>query len=553
MKNKFTVMESEENTVLEVIEELGFLHNNLVDDVENKTDLYGDHKGSWQGLSKPTLSDEGMRATVEKINEVDLPTINEQITDINTFKEINMNSQPINILFLGGKNDGSEDIGIIINQYTEKFALYLPPGIYKVSTPIVLKNSLFGGGFSRHRVVNNNFTWLVSDISEGSLITIPTNVKIDAMSIQDLSIQLNGVEDGIHYNSERLLMTSIKNVSIIDVSKKGIHVNPKAGVTRSVTGENLVIIGKAYQSSCGIYISDKGYDCRFTNVEIMGTKEGIITYEIVYGSTLHIWTGSMSGQDNGTWWQGTVGIRAIGKAIARFTNIYLDSCFILFVCENDGRIIVDNLLYWEDKSMIGCTRYDGSLTWTKDCSCKDNVIINSGTINLGERLTHINSSNTFKTNVKYITDRTMNDSNWKGFPFFDEVIEYDDKANSEALTYYKHVATVVMKTHGICEFNISMEGGQSVDILVNKKFDSETPIITGKLVGAKHEIYYKKEGDFIKFYIKVASSHSYQIKLKKYYGLRLLNVGALLKNDRSKYTLTEKLTDESGLSLITVS
>ena len=36
-----------------------------------KTDLNGDHKGSWQGLKKPTMSEEGLRATVE-IMKVDL-------------------------------------------------------------------------------------------------------------------------------------------------------------------------------------------------------------------------------------------------------------------------------------------------------------------------------------------------------------------------------------------------------------------------------------------------------------------------------------------------
>lgn len=64
--NKFSVYESEEKTVLGLLDELGSQVNHNTDELKIKTDLYGDHKGTWQGLSKPTLSDEGMRATVEK-------------------------------------------------------------------------------------------------------------------------------------------------------------------------------------------------------------------------------------------------------------------------------------------------------------------------------------------------------------------------------------------------------------------------------------------------------------------------------------------------------
>ena len=64
---RFTVYDSEANTVLELLNELGSLTNDVCDSLDNKTDLYGDHKGSWQGLNCPTMSEEGMRATVEDI------------------------------------------------------------------------------------------------------------------------------------------------------------------------------------------------------------------------------------------------------------------------------------------------------------------------------------------------------------------------------------------------------------------------------------------------------------------------------------------------------
>lgn len=65
-KKPFSIYTSEEKTTLKLMKELGEQTNYNTLALDEKTNLTGDHKGSWQGLSKPTLSDEGMRATVEK-------------------------------------------------------------------------------------------------------------------------------------------------------------------------------------------------------------------------------------------------------------------------------------------------------------------------------------------------------------------------------------------------------------------------------------------------------------------------------------------------------
>ena len=57
----------------------------------------------------------------------------------------------IDVVSLGAKNDGSEDVSAIVNANTAKGALFFPAGIYKVSHPLVLKNSIFGEGYSRLR------------------------------------------------------------------------------------------------------------------------------------------------------------------------------------------------------------------------------------------------------------------------------------------------------------------------------------------------------------------------------------------------------------------
>lgn len=77
-KEKFSIYDSEEKTVLKIIQNIynwfgDFLSmhdentKELTDLIKNKTDITGNHLGKWQGLDRPTLSEEGMRATVEKM------------------------------------------------------------------------------------------------------------------------------------------------------------------------------------------------------------------------------------------------------------------------------------------------------------------------------------------------------------------------------------------------------------------------------------------------------------------------------------------------------
>lgn len=95
-KKHFSIYNSEEKQMLGLLKELGDQTNfNTVkaeemeedynNKLNNKTDINGDHKGSWQGLNKPTMSEEGMRATVEKIIEQDIPLIIKDIAKRNYF------------------------------------------------------------------------------------------------------------------------------------------------------------------------------------------------------------------------------------------------------------------------------------------------------------------------------------------------------------------------------------------------------------------------------------------------------------------------------------
>lgn len=81
-KAKFTVYDSEEKTVLKLVNNINNFVGELSKGLDEKTDIKGNHEGSWQGLSRPTLSDEGMRATVENMLE-ETKNIKENVSSLN--------------------------------------------------------------------------------------------------------------------------------------------------------------------------------------------------------------------------------------------------------------------------------------------------------------------------------------------------------------------------------------------------------------------------------------------------------------------------------------
>lgn len=112
-KKRFSIFESEEKTALELMNKLGQACNEVLDRTDEVEILANDNKnnkvsyndlhtkyqlttdgtnanfnGSWQGLNKPTLSQEGAAAQVEK-NMADIIEINEQLEHMAKKEEVN--------------------------------------------------------------------------------------------------------------------------------------------------------------------------------------------------------------------------------------------------------------------------------------------------------------------------------------------------------------------------------------------------------------------------------------------------------------------------------
>lgn len=99
-KKNFSIYTSDEKSALGLIKELGEQTNYNTEEIERvkesdnkkvshdemnniyKIDKNADFTGSWYGIKKPTASQEGLQATVDKIVEEDIPNINSQLDTI---------------------------------------------------------------------------------------------------------------------------------------------------------------------------------------------------------------------------------------------------------------------------------------------------------------------------------------------------------------------------------------------------------------------------------------------------------------------------------------
>lgn len=494
-------------------------------------------------------TDENLQTTDKTI----VGGINEVVAQYKTIEK----SKPMNILFLGGKNDGSEDIGAIINKYTDAYSIYLPNGIYKVSTPIILKNSLIGAGYSRNRYSsNNNQTWLLSEIAEGSLITINNSITSNNLSISNLSILLKGNENGIEIiTDEKRPLLSIEKVGIFDVSGTGVNIKPTVGTSRLIMIDTLVIFGKAYaNNSIGIDTNNNCYDCRFNGIEIMGTKHGMIIASAMYANNVHLWTGSMSGHDKDDWWKGTRGIIIQGGADGRFSNLYLDTHHVSIAVRDNSNIHISNLYYWEDTSIAESTVYDGSLFWTDDkCTRKNNIVVSNGIVYIGNRLSYITNPHTVSTNLSFISNKLLTTDTQTAFPFTDDTIKYKRSYSySDSNEHYVPIACL-MKTGGSysCKLFIAMGGGNDIELFIYKlhtdKIENFKIILNNDLF---HEFYYKFDNDLIYIYTKVVTLQEFSIIAQIGRNIKILDIDALMTTERGLYLINGEQNNTDGLTLI---
>lgn len=415
-------------------------------------------------------------------------------------------SSLINVLSLGCKNDGSEDISDIINEKTKEGSLFFPAGTYKVSKPIYLKNPVYGEGYSRTAAVDNSRTWLISSInSTNDSMGVLNFSGTSKINVEKLNIMCAGKECGIRIDPcQQQTGTFINEVGIFDVRSYGLYV--VGGGSRPIFAQNMSIFGnRNYPTPCiGIYLSGM-HDNRFSNIEFMGVRIGMyLKGSFMYANNLHLWTGCLAQKDNGTWWAGTRGIVLDSNGSFFGTNIYPDTCYIAFEQKTSGCTFnIQNVMYWEDSSIGGSEAYDGRLFYAPEGS-RGTLNIDGGIIGVsGNRMKYVYTPGQSIRNVILKSNAEIKPENIDTICLGDALCDYTLKYT--APTYCKVIDVLMAAETGACGGTLTLSDGAAYDIdfIKSSKEEKEEITITplNKLCD-NHELKTLTEGGVIKVFVK---------------------------------------------------
>lgn len=273
--------------------------------------------------------------------------------------------QVLNIMDLGAKNDGSEDISAIVNAHTAEGAIYLPAGHYRVDAPLRLKNPLHGEGFCRDGRGDKGVTWLVSHITCGpDEMGVVEYGEVPCINVENLSIRCHSEEDAIRVNPCRQSTLSlISRIGIFGLQGCGVRIIGSG--SRPVFVEDLTVIAAATHPMNCIGMLIEPADVRLTNIELMAIRQGIIMRgAYTYGCNLHVWTGDMCREDDGgEWWLGTRGFVLEGDGVLVASQVYPDTNYYVFEQRkgSQGAFDISEILYYDDSTEKQSARKDGAL------------------------------------------------------------------------------------------------------------------------------------------------------------------------------------------------
>lgn len=391
-------------------------------------------------------------------------------------------SNVINILDLGAKNDGSADISAIINENTARGTIYLPAGLYRVEQPLHLKNPIHGDGYSRNPHVNASKTWLLSEIDcdydKHGVIEYGEEI---AINVENLNIRCHSREDGI-------LVKPCSQQTSTFISQVGIYNASACGIRIVGDGSRPVFVNNVTIFSCGPNTRSVGLDvdpndCRLSNIEVMGCQVGLkVRGGHTYCSNLHLWTGVMGKDIDGTWWNGTRGIVLSGGGIFVGSQIYPDTSYIVFEQEKDsfGCFDISEILYYDDNSEKASTDKEGMLYYAHpDCPSPNlgihgGIFAVCGTDAKKRGMSKLYTPGMNIDNVIVPTDRLVCGANidvlCMGDALPDYTLEYEDKGWCKVADIFD------MAPSGSVQADLSLDNGAAWQVNVLKTADGKKKV-----------------------------------------------------------------------------
>ena len=342
----------------------------------------------WQGVIYQVITDmaagtafiEGSNITPytvdQKINDINADLQQEIADRTNAIDElrneyagalISAKSEPINVLTLGFKNDGSEDISDLFNTYTAQYQLYFPVGVYRVDKPLQMYNSVYGASSPKTAGRGSVLKAYFDDVQETAIIKIIAVGNGEGIELANITLDcdsqdyVGGLDFSPNTNVSGRPPFKIHNVVVNNTGANvyAVKIAPSGWISRSVYVDGLATYGGSEATTGGIYISQNAGDCMFTNLELMYARCGIRNY----GSTnrfynAQIYCGRANVADPATYYAGAIAFDNYASIFA--DNLYLDTAYQYFV-QRSGSSVIGHIVCWCDTSMNGSGLTQGTM------------------------------------------------------------------------------------------------------------------------------------------------------------------------------------------------
>lgn len=302
--------------------------------------------GTAASPSAPTLPNGGISvAQVSVAAGASTGTVNH----VQTIAPNLVNYGVINVKDFGAKGDGVTDDTAAIQAAidyasTNTETVYIPCGMYKITSSINVKTNILGGGYQRDfRHIAKVGTTLI-DATNGNSNVLDISNSNFGCSLRDFSIYMQTKSTAIYYESvnSRIDENLLSRIAIFNL--QGVGIDIRNSESRGIMFDDIVIWGQgANYESLGIDISQT-YDVRITNTEIMACRVGIKSGYNTYISDSDLW-GNSPYNPTGEWWANTIGIitPAHSSAFLYLNNVYLDSWYLAVQALNNANIIANNI------------------------------------------------------------------------------------------------------------------------------------------------------------------------------------------------------------------
>ena len=412
---------------------------------------------------------------------------------------------PINVLKIGIKNDGSADISTIFNSVNADHALYFPVGSYRVDDTLIVQSSIYGVGKGQQWLNPTDYaSVLVSNITGTNTDAV---VKITGYNVvmRGFLVQCYSEETGVEIDGHNTHW--LQDLWIYNCKAYGVH-NLQTG-TRAFYLINVAcemsygLLNEAYfPNTIGFYI-ERGTDVKVVNCSIMGFCRGIEVNGMVFISDTHIWCGGDTSLPDWSNWNGTIGIRANAGSDIIATNLYLDACATPISNATGSTVDISNFFHYTDDTIYGLTG-----------------VTNNHRLNLNKKGLHINGGYVYTPGympglIENIIDMTgvkiSNPSQITNLTdsFFTSALPYmsfsDKKSclvNHSGCTsgYFYEIARMPAFHSRAAVFEVKIEASRSL-------IHSQTNVVSIEHLESPIDIYYQDIGSFRVFYAQASGSN----------------------------------------------